>query len=36
MSATYFTAEDVSKHNKKADCWMIVNGGVYDVTEFME
>ncbi|MCJ1236310.1 hypothetical protein MMC14_004290 [Varicellaria rhodocarpa] len=27
--------EEVAKHNKKHDCWVIVHGKAYDVTEFM-
>ncbi|EJD07163.1 fumarate reductase [Fomitiporia mediterranea MF3/22] len=30
-----FTVEEVAKHNKKDDCWVIVNGQVLDVTEFL-
>lgn len=26
---------DVQKHNKQDDCWVIVHGKVYDVTEFL-
>jgi cytochrome b involved in lipid metabolism len=24
----------VSKHNKKEDCWLVINNKVYDVSEF--
>lgn len=27
-----FTLEDVSKHNKKSDCWTAINWNVYDIT----
>ncbi|KAK9365645.1 FAD binding domain-containing protein [Lipomyces kononenkoae] len=31
-----FTPEEVSKHNKKTDCWVIVKNLVMDVTNFLE
>ncbi|KAL8233083.1 hypothetical protein R6Q57_002861 [Mikania cordata] len=31
-----FVFDDVSKHNKADDCWLIISGKVYDVTPFMD
>ena len=31
----FFTLEEVSKHNTKEDCWMVIEGRVYDVTNFI-
>ncbi|OCB85175.1 fumarate reductase [Sanghuangporus baumii] len=30
-----FTVEEVAEHNKKEDCWVIVDGQVLDVTKFL-
>ncbi|KAK4441020.1 cytochrome [Sesamum alatum] len=31
-----FTLEEVSQHNTKKDCWLIIGGKVYDVTKFLD
>ncbi|CAI9274173.1 unnamed protein product [Lactuca saligna] len=31
-----FVFNEVSTHNKTKDCWLIIEGKVYDVTPFME
>ncbi len=34
-SKTYFTRDEVRKHNKKDDIWLIINENVFDVTQFL-
>ncbi|KAG1346484.1 cytochrome B5-like protein [Cocos nucifera] len=31
-----YTKKEVSLHNKRDDCWIIVKGKVYDVTPYVE
>ncbi len=33
-TATY-SIQDVAKHNSTSDCWLIVSGNVYNVTDFI-
>ena len=35
MSTKAFTLAEVAKHNTDADCWLVIEGVVYDVTEFL-
>eukprot|EP00177_Eucheuma_denticulatum_P002491 GFKZ01004477.1.p1 GENE.GFKZ01004477.1~~GFKZ01004477.1.p1 ORF type:complete len:896 (+),score=134.07 GFKZ01004477.1:187-2874(+) len=30
-----FNEEEVAKHSSKDDCWIVVNGGVYDVSSYL-
>ena len=32
----FFTEDDVAKHAKEGDCWIIMEGKVYDVSIYME
>lgn len=32
----YYTLEEIKKHNKKTDCWIIIDDNVLDVTKFLE
>ncbi|KAK6937646.1 Cytochrome b5-like heme/steroid binding domain [Dillenia turbinata] len=31
-----FTLAEVSEHNSRKDCWLIIDGKVYDVTKFLD
>eukprot|EP00252_Welwitschia_mirabilis_P013979 TRINITY_DN30988_c0_g1_i1.p1 TRINITY_DN30988_c0_g1~~TRINITY_DN30988_c0_g1_i1.p1 ORF type:complete len:129 (-),score=24.15 TRINITY_DN30988_c0_g1_i1:33-419(-) len=33
---TSFTATQVAEHNSRNDCWIIINGKVYDVSRYLE
>ncbi|KAK4482953.1 hypothetical protein RD792_010126 [Penstemon davidsonii] len=34
--AKLFTLAEISEHNTNKDCWLLINGKVYDVTKFLE
>jgi cytochrome b involved in lipid metabolism len=33
--ASVYTMEEVARHSSKEDCWVVVQGGVYDVADFL-
>ena len=35
MESRTFIKEEVAQHNKSGDCWLIIEGKVYDASEFM-
>ncbi|CAD6265558.1 unnamed protein product [Miscanthus lutarioriparius] len=36
MTSRSFTKEEISKHNTRKDCWIIIKDKVYDVTPYVE
>ncbi|KAG0504626.1 hypothetical protein KC19_N011300 [Ceratodon purpureus] len=36
MESVVYTLDDCLKHRDKEDCWIIIDGKVYDVSEFLE
>ena len=35
MTEKAYTYEEVLRHNLPDDCWLIINGGVYDVSPYI-
>jgi len=35
QAVTTYTTEEVSQYNTETDCWMIYDGGVYDLTNYL-
>lgn len=31
-----FSLEDVAPHSSEKDCWLVIHGKVYDVTQFLD
>ena len=36
MAEKTFTFEDIQKHTTRSDCWVVIEGKVYDVTKFLD
>lgn len=36
MGSTKLSAQEISRHNTPTDCWIVVDGQVWDVTDFHE
>ena len=34
-SPNSFTADEVAEHNSPSDCWLLIHGKVYDVTDWV-
>jgi L-lactate dehydrogenase (cytochrome) len=35
MPKKFFKWEEVKKHNKENDCWIVLNGIVYDISNYI-
>lgn len=35
LSGEIYSFEEIQKHNTRDDCWLVINGKVYDVTDFL-
>jgi len=36
MADKKYSMEEVKKHNKYSDLWVVIHGKVYDITKFVE
>lgn len=34
-STTKYTTDQIATHSTKNDCWLIIDGGVYDVSQYL-
>ena len=34
--AKQFTLEEINKHTDEEDCWIVIHGNVYNVTDFLD
>lgn len=30
------SVQEIGKHNTSSDCWLVINGQVWDLTDFLE
>ncbi|GBD33942.1 Soluble cytochrome b558 [bacterium HR34] len=35
LAGEIYSFEEIQKHNTRDDCWLVINGKVYDVTDFL-
>ena len=35
IDAKTYTKEEIAQHNQEGDCWLIIEGKVYDVSPYM-
>jgi len=35
QGAKEYSIQDVAQHNKQSDCWLVIEGEVYDATKFI-
>lgn len=36
LAASTFSMADVAKHSSKADCWVAIEGNVYDISSYID
>jgi L-lactate dehydrogenase (cytochrome) len=36
MATKIISLEEVAKHNKQEDCWVVIHGRVFDLSKFLQ